>query len=155
MWLYSDPGTVYFVNSPSFGVLKFWVFCQHMEKEQRGLCVRVCGHSSLLLTSFSYRLISHTAVPNYGSVVKNLPANVGDTEHAGLIPGLGRSLGVGNGNSLQYSCLENSTDRGSWRITVHGFTKSWTRLSPHTYTHTIPNCRGQRFQINYVPQKKR
>ena len=46
-----------------------------------------------------------------GSVVKNPPANAGDTEDLGLIPGLERSPGVGNGNPLQYSCLENSMDR--------------------------------------------
>ena len=48
-----------------------------------------------------------------GSVVKNLPANTGDTRDAGSIPGLGRSPGVGNGNSLQYSSLENSMNRGA------------------------------------------
>ena len=59
--------------------------------------------------------------------VKNLPAiNAGDTEDAGLIPGLGRSPGGGNGNPLRYSCLENSMDRGAWQVTVHGVTKSWT-----------------------------
>ena len=46
-----------------------------------------------------------------------------------LIPGLGRSPGEGNGNRLQYSCLENSMDRGSWWATGPGVTKSWTRLS--------------------------
>ena len=46
-----------------------------------------------------------------GSVVKNPPANVGDTEDAGLIPGLGRPPEEGNGNPLQYSCLRNPTDR--------------------------------------------
>ena len=61
-----------------------------------------------------------------GSVVKNLPANV---EDAGSTPGLGRSPGEGNGNSLQYSCLENPMDRGAWRATVHGITKSRTQLS--------------------------
>jgi len=45
-------------------------------------------------------------------VVKNLPANVGDARDAGLIPGLGRSPGVGNGRPFQYSCLENSMDQG-------------------------------------------
>ena len=50
-----------------------------------------------------------------GSVVKNPPANAGDTS---LIPGLERSPGVGNGNPLQYSCLENPIDRGTWRATV-------------------------------------
>ena len=54
-----------------------------------------------------------------GGVVKNLPANAGDTRNAGSIPGSGRSPGVGNGNPLQYPCLENSIDRGSWQATVH------------------------------------
>ena len=44
----------------------------------------------------------------------------------GSIPGLGRSPGEGNGNSLQYSCLENLMDGGAWQATVHGVTKSWT-----------------------------
>jgi len=48
------------------------------------------------------------------SAIKNLPANAGDTGNEGLIPGSGRSLGVGNDNLLQYSCLENSMDRGAW-----------------------------------------
>ena len=61
-----------------------------------------------------------------GSVVKNLPANAGDV---GLISGLGRFPGVGNGNPLLYSCLENSMDRGAWRAEVHGVAKSRTRLS--------------------------
>ena len=58
-------------------------------------------------------------------VVKNPPANAGDTRDAGLIPESGRSLGVGNGNPLLYSCLENSMDRGAWRVTVHRVIKSW------------------------------
>ena len=60
-----------------------------------------------------------------GSGVKNLPANARDV---GSIPGLGRSLGGGNGNPLQYSCWENPMDRGAWWATVHGVTESWTRL---------------------------
>jgi len=59
-------------------------------------------------------------------VVKNPPANAGDE---GSVPGLGRSPGEGNGYPLQYSCLENSTDRESWQTTVHAVTKSWTQLS--------------------------
>ena len=55
-----------------------------------------------------------------GPVVKNLPADAGDV---GSVPGLGRPPGGGNGNPLQYSCLENSMDRGAWRATVHGVTK--------------------------------
>ena len=57
-----------------------------------------------------------------GSVVKNLPANARDT---GLVPGLGRSLGEGNGNSVLYSCLGNPMDKGNWCAIVHGVTKSW------------------------------
>ena len=65
-----------------------------------------------------------------GAVVKNLPANAGD---AGLIPGLGRSPGEGKSNALQYSCLENSMDRGACGPTVHGMQKSGMteRLSTH------------------------
>ena len=68
-----------------------------------------------------------------GSAVKNLPANVGDTADMGLIPGLGKSLRWGNGNSLQYSCLDNPMDRGAWWATVCGVTKSWTWLSDWTW----------------------
>ena len=56
-------------------------------------------------------------------MVKNLPAKAGDTGDSGGIPGLGISLGGGNGNLLQYSCLENSMDR-AWWATVHGVAKS-------------------------------
>ena len=55
-----------------------------------------------------------------GSVVKNSPANAGDS---GSIPGLGRSPGEGNGNPLLYSCLGNPTARGAWWATVHGVSK--------------------------------
>ena len=55
--------------------------------------------------------------------VKEAAHNMGDE---GSTPGLGRFPGEGNGNPLQYSCLENSTDRGAWWATVHGVTKSWT-----------------------------
>ena len=59
-----------------------------------------------------------------GTMVKNLPANVGDARGAGFIPRSGKSPGVGNGSPFQYSCLENSMDRGAWQGTVHGVTKS-------------------------------
>ena len=57
-------------------------------------------------------------------VIKNLPANAGDVRDLGFIPGLGRSPGEGNGNPLQYSCLENPTDRGTWWATVQKVAKS-------------------------------
>ena len=59
-------------------------------------------------------------------MVKNLPANAGDIRDIGLIPGLGRSPGVGNGNLPQYFCLGNPMDRGAWLARVHGVAKSWT-----------------------------
>ena len=70
----------------------------------------------------------------------NLPANAGD---AGSIPASGRSFGGGNGNPLQYSCLESPMDRGVWQTTVHVVAKSWTtehvrargQACPHTHTH--------------------
>ena len=57
-------------------------------------------------------------------MLKNTPANVRDTRDAGSLPGLGRSPGGGHGNPLQYSCLENSMDRGARRATVHGVAES-------------------------------
>ena len=62
-------------------------------------------------------------------MVKNTPANVGDPGDVGLIPRSGRTPGVGNGNTLQYSCLENPMDRGVWWATVHGIVKSQIRLN--------------------------
>ena len=62
-------------------------------------------------------------------MVKNLPANAGDARDISLIPGLGRSPGVGNGQLLQNPCLENSIDRGTWWATVHGTKESQKRLS--------------------------
>ena len=57
-------------------------------------------------------------------MVKNLPSNVGDAIDTVSISGLGRSPGEGNGNPLQYSCLENPMDKEAWRATVHGVAKS-------------------------------
>ena len=59
-------------------------------------------------------------------MVKNLPASVGDVKDVGSIPGLGRSPGGGNGNPVQYSCLENHKDRGTWQATVHRVAMSRT-----------------------------
>ena len=77
-------------------------------------------------------------------VVKNPPANAGDARNVGLIPGLGRSPGGGNGYPLQSSCRENSLDRGTWQFTVHGVAKSWTRLKElkiHAY------CKWAKYDI--------
>ena len=66
-------------------------------------------------------------------MVKNLPANAGDIGDVGSIPGLGRSLGGGNGNSLQYSCLGNPMDREAWRATVPRVANSQTQLGRHAH----------------------
>ena len=66
--------------------------------------------------------------------VKNLPDNAGDTREVGLIPDAGRPPGVGNGAALQYSCPENSEDRGDQQATVYGATESDS--TEHTHTHT-------------------
>ena len=63
-------------------------------------------------------------------MVKNMPSNAGDIRDVDLIPGSGRSSGGGGqGNPLQYSCLENPKDRGVWWATVQRFAKSWTQLN--------------------------
>ena len=66
-----------------------------------------------------------------GSHGKESACSAGDP---GSIPGSGRSPGEGNGNPLQYPCLENPTDRGAWQATVHGVANSWTQLSDFTFT---------------------
>ena len=86
------------------------------------------------MKKWSYFLL--TAIKTFlgfpgGSEGKVSACNAGDT---GLIPGLGRSPGEGNGNPLQYSCLKNPMDREAWWATVHGVAKSGTRLSDFTIT---------------------
>ena len=68
-------------------------------------------------------------------MVKNSLANAADLRDTGSIPGSGRSPGSRHGNSLQYSCLENSMDRAAWRAPVHRVTKSQTRLKQLSTQH--------------------
>ena len=70
-------------------------------------------------------------------VVKNSLVKAGDIRDVASIPGSGRSPGEGNGNPLQHSYLENSMDRGAWRATVYGVTKSWTQLNNFTFTIAV------------------
>ena len=106
----------------------------------------VCSQELVFLTLETYIYVCHVFVSIQsvsfgwsilgfpgGSVVKNLPANAWDLGDMGLIPGLGRSAGEGNGNPLQDSYLENPMDREAWGL-VHGVTKSWTQFSIHTCT---------------------
>ena len=77
-------------------------------------------------------------------MVKNLTASSGDTRDASSVSVLGRSPGIGNGNVLQYSCLENSMDRGGWQATAHGATKSMTEwLSTAAHTHLAHKYTGK------------
>ena len=74
-------------------------------------------------------------------MVKNLPANAGDTRDTDSILILGRYPREGNGNPLQHSCLENSTDRGAWWATVHGIVKSQMQLNRSTRAQGSYNVR--------------
>ena len=73
-------------------------------------------------------------------MVKNPPANTGDSGDVGLIPGSRRSLGGGNGNSLQYSCLENSMDGGAWHVGYSPWSHKESDITEyghgHAHTHT-------------------
>ena len=89
---------------------------------------------SAYLVIFNLKSIKHLSGEVLGAsqvalVVKIPLANAGDTRDMGSIPGSGRSPGVGNGIPLQYSCLENSIDRGVWWAIVHGVAKSQIGLS--------------------------
>ena len=94
----------------------------------------------------------HTGFP-CGSDGKVSACNVGDPS---LIPGLGRSPGEGNGNPLQYSCLESSMDWGAWKATVYGVAKRRTQLSDFTFTFTFHsayklNKQGDNIQLWHTP----
>ena len=93
--------------------LSFLAFSQNYSVLEFLTCVQIFAHS------LNRRILASQVV----LAVKNLPANSGDP---GSIPGLGRSLGVRNGNLLQYSFLQNSIDRGAWLTTLHGVAESDT-----------------------------
>ena len=95
--------------------------------------VSVWRESSFCSLSITYVIWSASQVTQ---CVKNLPVNVGGTRDTSLAPELGVSPGVGNGNPLQCSCLENSMDRGAWWVAVHGVAKNWTRLGDWARAHT-------------------
>ena len=96
-------------------------------------------YHALKISHLHYIQVKYSFASQVALVVKNLPASAGDTRDEGLIPGWGRSPGGGNSNPLQYSCLENPMDKGTWWATVHSVTKSQTwpkRLIVHTRTHS-------------------
>ena len=75
-----------------------------------------------------------------GTMVKNLPASAREIRNTVSVSELGRSSGVGNGNPLQYYCLENFMDRGDWWAKAHGIAKSQIRLYDSAYIHLPPKC---------------
>ena len=106
-----------------------------MAKKKKRREVYLFGNTNKVITELkTFRSVSYRieGFPG-GSEVKASASNAGDR---GSIPGLGRSPGEGNGNPLQYSCLENPMDREAWQATVHGVAKSWTRLSDFTHSLT-------------------
>ena len=95
------------------------------------LCPPHCFHLLLLYIfqlCFYFDLVKMDRASQVALVVMNPSANAGDIRDAGLIPRSGRSPGGGDGNPLQYSCLENPMDRGAWQAIGHRVAKSWTRL---------------------------
>ena len=109
-------------------------------------------HSALSIGRWVYGGLS---LCQASQAVKNPPANAGDGRDTGSIPELGRSPGAEDGNPLQYSRLENSMDRGSWRATVHGVAKSQTRLS--VYTHVCQGAVGTEWRkraVSFVKKYK-
>ena len=113
--------------------LDIWKFLVHIMLKPT---IQDFQHDLTLLAwemSAIIRWLGHSCFPS-SSEVKVSACDVGDP---GLIPGLGRSPGEGNGNPLQYSCLENPMDRGAWWAIVHGVPKSRTRLSDFTFFHFL------------------
>ena len=98
-----------------------------------------------MLRGVTFRSYLATGMAQVSQVVlgvKNPPANSGDAKDEGLIPGSGRSPGVGNSNTLQQSCLENSMGRGSWQATVQGVAESQTQLSTEPMAQATANPKG-------------
>ena len=132
-----------FTDAPSFTQGNYvWVYTH--SHTDTNCCIYIMASKSEGLRNIFFWLVIHFwlllsliwGFPG-SSGVKNPPANEGDT---GSIPGWGRSPRKGNGNPLQYSCLENSMDRGAWWATAHGVTQSQTwlkqlgTLGAHTFT---------------------
>ena len=123
------------------------LYCTLLYQASQILCffyrLKVCGHPALSEVDriiFSSKVLKKNKaiyiLKRHSSVGKEYACDVGDL---GLIGGLGRSPGGGNGNPLQYSCLENPMDRGTWRATVRGVTRVGHDLvtKPPMLLHTI------------------
>ena len=97
-----------------------------MEVDQILLGLNSVELSAKFDSTFITSMLTKFGLYQVALAVKYLPANAGDIRDLDLILGSGRSLEGGNGNSFQYSCLENPMDRGTWQDTVHGVTKIQT-----------------------------
>ena len=106
-----------------------------------GFLISLTSH----IMSAKYKRLFFQGFPG-GSDGKEYAGNAGDPD---LIPGLGRSPGEGNDKPLQYSCLENPMDRGTWWATVHGVTKSQTQLSNWHLNFSMFNLKGLREEQVY------
>ena len=106
----------------------------NLKKKHRRCLDTIASQSEVHLTNYTLS----SCFPG-GAVMKNLPANAGDTGDASLIPGLGRSLGVGNSNPFQYFCLDNPINRGTWLATVHGL--AWTEHAAHCIQALLPDSK--------------
>ena len=94
-----------------------------------GTCI--CEHVCVYIYIYTHYKIWTSQV---ALLVKNMPVNTGDVTDVGSIPGLGRSPRGGHGNMLQYSCLENFVDRGSWWVHMVAKSQTWRKqLSMHAY----------------------
>ena len=98
------------------------------------LGLHCCVSFSLVAASRDYSLVAVHGLLSQWLVAQTVKASAYNGGDPGSIPGSGISPGEGNGNPLQYSCLKNPMDRGAWWATVHGVTKSRTRLSDFTFT---------------------
>ena len=142
-----------FFPKPELGYLKKWVKKGRKENYVSSKCLKWCWFENYLNLALISEYLSKIRIWAsfilylIGDVCSSgesilytlyLPANAGDVGDVGSIPGSGRSPGEGNGNPLQYSCLENSMDRGAWWATVHGVTKSWTWLSTDSRISPLP-----------------
>ena len=125
--------------------------------QHRELQLVLCGDLNGKEIQKRVNICIHIANSQVMLVVKNPPANAGDTRNMGQIPGSRRFPGGGNGNPLQYSCLENSMGRGAWWSEVHGAMNEQLNTYKHTHTkHTVnsPCCTVENnttLESNYTP----
>ena len=144
--------------------IMWWAWARYIGKNEWYHCLSTCIFLvNLAKRLYQWRLISKKVNGSYnlllsflgGSVVKNPPASVGDTGEVGLIPGPGRSLRMGNGNPLQYSCLGNPMDRGAWWATVNGVSKNRTKKEKESDTtehaHTTKNYMMGNSHLKSIP----